>query len=91
MSKIKGSTGRRYSEAEKKKIIRFDESQGRGGIIRAKEKFGVSNIALNRWLKGIGSDPGKRSKIKGLKGILGLVRKTEMNLAAIKARLAKLG
>jgi len=77
------------------------ESQGRGGLSRAKEKFGVSYLALKRWmspkpkLKKRGRPKTEKTSrpatIKGLKGILGLVRKTEANFAAIKARLTKLG
>ena len=100
MAAKKGSTGRRYSEAERKQILAFVKSQGRGGFVRAKEKFGVSYVALKRWM-GPNAKPGKRglpkkateakpTKIKGLKGILGLVCRTETNLAAIKTRLANL-
>ncbi|MDB5049246.1 MAG: hypothetical protein JWO30_2317 [Fibrobacteres bacterium] len=48
MAAKKGSTARRYTEAQRAKILAFVKSQGRGGMSRAKEKFGVSYIALKR-------------------------------------------
>jgi len=47
----KGDTGKRYSEAERKKILAFVEKRGRGGISAATREFGVSYIALRRWIK----------------------------------------
>src|SRR5690606_39567874 len=47
----KGDTGKRYTEAERKKILAFVEKTGRGGISAATRQFGVSYIALRRWMK----------------------------------------
>lgn len=47
----KGNTGKRYAPAERKKILAFVEKQGRGGISAATRAFGVSYIALRRWMK----------------------------------------
>jgi transposase-like protein len=58
--KTKGSTGRRYSEAERAKILAFVQKQGRGGIAAAQKKFGVSYVALKRWTDGIPSTKGQR-------------------------------
>jgi transposase-like protein len=56
----KGNTGKRYTDEQKKAILAFVESQGRGGISAATRKFGVSYIALRRWMGG-----GTRTKGKG--------------------------
>jgi transposase-like protein len=65
----KGNTGKRYSEDEKKKILEFVGSQGRGGISAAGKKFGVSYIALRRWMNGeTGGRKAGRPAAKGLDG-----------------------
>lgn len=53
-SKEKGKTGRRYTDAQKKKILDFVAKQGRGGVTAAQKKFGVSYIAIARWRNGLG-------------------------------------
>lgn len=50
--KEKGKTGKRYTQAEKKRVLDFINSQGRGGIAAAQKKFGVSYIAVRRWMTG---------------------------------------
>jgi len=64
-SRKKGNTGKRYSEAERKKILAFVEKRGRGGISAATREFGVSYIALRRWIKlGPGGAPrGSSAKV----------------------------
>lgn len=52
--KEKGNTGKRYTDAQKKKVVDFVASQGRGGIAAAQKKFGVSYIALRRWMNSSG-------------------------------------
>lgn len=47
----KGNTGKRYTEAQRKKILAFIEKRGRGGISAATREFGVSYIALRRWMQ----------------------------------------
>ncbi len=64
-SRKKGDTGKRYSPEEKKKIIEFVNSQGRGGISRACKKFKVSYIALRRWLEGAGVKAGNAKSARG--------------------------
>ena len=54
MGKSKGNTGKRYTDAQKKRVVDFVASQGRGGIIAAQRKFGVSYIALRRWMNSSG-------------------------------------
>lgn len=95
----KGSkTGKRYSDAEKAKILKFVEAQGRGGITAAKAKYGVSYIALKRWMDGTAKGTKKGRKvprntginkksgtgIKGLKGTISMVRKLLTRLEALK-------
>jgi transposase-like protein len=57
----KGDTGKRYSPEDKKKIVAFVASQGRGGISKACSKFKVSYIALRRWLQAAGIQAGNSS------------------------------
>lgn len=97
----KGNTGKRYSEAQKKKILAFVRSRGRGGITQATKKFGVSYIALARWMKGKGVKGGKvgrppkaapdrralkRAK-KALKAFKALKKQFTMAQRALKAAL----
>jgi transposase-like protein len=85
----KGDTGKRYSEAERKKILAFVEKQGRGGISAATRQFGVSYIALRRWIKlGPGGAPrGTRVKaaLDGRKA-----RRIKTALASVKALKSQL-
>ncbi len=81
---VKNSTGKRYTEEQKSKILAFVEEQGRGGISAAGKKFGVSYIALRRWMNkksGLPTEaknvkPGRPAKMiapvsaKGLKGMI---------------------
>lgn len=80
----KGDTGKRYTEAERKKILAFVEKHGRGGISAATREFGVSYIALRRWIKlGPGGAPrGTRAKpaLDGRKA-----RRIKTTLAAVKS------
>jgi hypothetical protein len=61
-SKGKG-TGTRYSAAEKKEIVDFAVSLGRGGQTKAAKKYKVSMLSLSRWMKGV-PKAGKKSKGK---------------------------
>ena len=65
----KGNTGKRYSDVQKQKILAFVNGQGRGGISAAGKKFGVSYIALRRWMNGeTGGNKAGRPPSKGLDG-----------------------
>lgn len=59
---MKGKTGKRYTEAEKRKILAFVASQGRGGISSAQKKYGVSYVAMRRWMNGVGVNGAKVPK-----------------------------
>ena len=49
------SKGKRYSEAEREKILSHVEevnrSRGRGGIASASKKFGVTALTISNWLR----------------------------------------
>lgn len=65
----KGNTGKRYTEEQKREILDFVASQGRGGITAAGRKYGVSYIALRRWMNGTGGGrKGARGASKALDG-----------------------
>ena len=65
----KGNTGKRYSTEQKREILAFVNAQGRGGISAAGKKFGVSYIALRRWMNGeTGGRKAGRVAAKGLDG-----------------------
>jgi len=88
-SRKKGDTGKRYSEAERKKILAFVEKRGRGGISAATREFGVSYIALRRWIKlgPAGAPRGTRAKVAldGRKA-----RRIKTALATVKALRSQL-
>lgn len=52
MATKKGNTGKRYTDEQKQTILAFVQSRGRGGISAATRKYGVSYIALKRWMGG---------------------------------------
>jgi phosphoserine phosphatase SerB len=58
--------GKRYTPAEKKEIVDFiveyNSKNGRGGQMRAFEKWGVSQITIASWLKKSGSKPAAAPK-----------------------------
>jgi transposase-like protein len=96
----KGNTGKRYSEATRRKILAFVAKRGRGGISAATRTFGVSYIALRRWMElGPGGAPrGASSGGKGGKGPAGKVgmdgrkaRRLKTALATVKALRGELG
>ncbi len=80
----KGNTGKRYSVAERKKILAFAAKRGRGGITAACRQFGVSYIALRRWMKyGVDGVPRGRSVKAGLDGRK--LRRVKTALAGVKS------
>lgn len=70
MATKKGNTGKRYTDDQKKTILAFVQAQGRGGISAATRKYGVSYIALKRWMGGGAARGrvGRPPKAKGLDG-----------------------
>ena len=55
----KAAKGKRYTKAEKAKILAFVESQGRGGQSKAAKKFGVSPLTISNWRKSVGGATSK--------------------------------
>ena len=55
MATKKSKKGKRYSDAEKQKIIDFvnnyNAANGRGGAANASKKFGVSQLTVGSWMK----------------------------------------
>lgn len=80
----KGNTGKRYTDAQKREILDFVEAQGRGGITAAGKKFGVSYIALRRWMNGEGVTGRKAGRAGANKAFDG------RKLKSVKAALATL-
>ncbi len=82
----KGNTGKRYTDAQKREILDFVNSQGRGGITAAGKKYGVSYIALRRWMNGAGVGRGRKPGRAAGKGLDGRKLKTVRTaLKALKA------
>lgn len=86
----KGNTGNRYSIPERKKILAFAAKRGRGGIAAACREFGVSYIALRRWMKyGVGGLPRGRGAKSGLDGRK--IRRVKTALLGLKSLKRQLG
>lgn len=95
LRKIQGFTGNRYTEDQKKKVLRYvreyDEKYGRGGIAAAQRQFKVSYIALRNWLTGKNDPKAKRGMrfspvIDRLLAIKGQVRDLEKELRRLRRR-----
>ena len=89
----KGNTGKRYSEAERRKILAYVAKHGRGGISAATREFGVSYIALRRWIKlGPGGAPrASKTAAAALDGRKARRIKTALaNVKSMRAQLATL-
>jgi hypothetical protein len=62
----KATTGKRFTEAAKQRILQYINKQGRGGITKAVEKYGVTYPSIKRWISGIGIE----NPVKMREGIL---------------------
>lgn len=80
----KGNTGKRYTDDQKREILDFVAGQGRGGITAAGKKYGVSYIALRRWMNSAGGGPRKAGRAAASKGLDG------RRLKSVAAALATL-
>ncbi len=81
MARRKRSTGRRYTAAEKRKILRTAKKEGLTGA-QVKKRFGVSTLTFYRWR---GPVQGRRSKrAKGTKLDDSLIRRE------IRSRIEKI-
>ncbi|HEX2613318.1 MAG TPA: hypothetical protein VHO02_06980 [Fibrobacteria bacterium] len=87
----KGDTGKRYSETERKRILAFIAKRGRGGISAATREFGVSYIALRRWMQHgpAGKPRAGRTAKAGLDGRR--ARRIKTALATVKSLRSELG
>ena len=84
ITRKKGNTGKRYTDDQKRHILDYVNSRGRGGISAAGKKFGVSYIALRRWMNGeTGGRKAGRPASKGLDGRK--VKSVKAALAALKS------
>lgn len=97
----KASRGKRYSDAEKQKIIALVEKvnaeKGRGGVSAASKKYKVSPLTISNWIKGAGSAAAKPKRagagggtwqrMVALKADIDIM---ERKLAAKKAEFSKL-
>ncbi len=96
----KGDTGKRYSDNQKQKIMKFVEKQGHGGISAATEKYGVSYIALKRWMNGTAGQGkvGRPRKVKLVEGrnlvnvrsAIGALRDLKKQLTLVQRALSHL-
>ena len=98
-SRKKGDTGKRYSTAQKAKIVAFANKQGRGGISAACKEFGVSYIALRRWMnhgpEGSGRKVGRPAKdaatkpgnAKSVQSALTIIQEIKKQLTALAVSL----
>jgi transposase-like protein len=91
-SRKQGDTGKRYPEALRRKILAFVAKRGRGGISAATRTFGVSYIALRRWINlGPGGAPRGKVVKAGLDGRKARRNKTALaTVKSVRAQLAKL-
>ena len=80
----KGNTGKRYTDEQKRDILAFVNAQGRGGISAAGKKFGVSYIALRRWMNGETGGRKAAGRVAAAKGLDG------RKLKSVKAAMAAL-
>ena len=97
MSKNKG---KRYSVAEREKILAHVEevnrTRGRGGISSAAKKFGVTPLTISNWLKQTGSNfvsslnPNAPNTFRRMAGIHEEMAKKERELDKLRAEYLKL-
>lgn len=92
-SRKKGDTGKRYTEAQRKKILDFVAKRGRGGISAATREFGVSYIALRRWMTfGPGGAPRGKTIASARAGLDGRkARRIKTALGTVKSLRTELG
>lgn len=65
-SKKAGSTGVRYTDAQKKEVVdfvaKYNSENGRGGQSAAAKKFKVTQLTISAWLKAFGGKAAKGAK-----------------------------
>jgi len=90
-----GDTGRRYSDAERQKILAVVNSSGRGGITKATKQFGVSYIALRRWMQSSGIPIGRSGaldskKLNDINEVTSLVKSVRKQMTSVFQLLKKI-
>ncbi len=73
-AKQKGK-GVRYAAEKQQEIVSYIQLKGRGGLSKAKVKYGISYPTLARWVKQAGSDKGS-SKVEKVSKKLGRPKKS---------------
>jgi hypothetical protein len=82
----KGKTGKRYTPAQKRMILKYIENHGRGGLAAAHREFGISLTALAHWMKPWKTSA-KRGKVSKRRGRPPQPAKVRRNRIAIKVAL----
>ena len=96
--------GRRYTEAEKKKVLnvvqQVNRTKGRGGIAAAAKQFGVSALTISNWLRtdtpltlsirGAGKGKGAASILRRLADLHEEIEKRENELLDLRKQFQKL-
>jgi transposase-like protein len=95
----KKKKAKRYTAAEKKEILGFIDSQGRGGQTKAVAKYGVTAATIASWRKKSGASPvssgrggGSSKELKAVEELASLIKKisaTEAQLTKLKAAYKK--
>ena len=92
MAKAK-KKAKRYTEAEKKEILNFITSEGRGGQTKAVAKFGVTAATIASWKRKIGGSPvavsakgGGSKELRAVEELASLLKE----IATAEAQLEKL-
>lgn len=80
---------KRYTDAEKKEILDFIESKGRGGQTAAVKKFKVTAATISSWRKQGGGSSGGKGSSKELRAVENL-KSLLLEIEATKAKLAEL-
>lgn len=86
----RGDTGKRYGQGEKRKILEFVHVQGRGGISAACKKFGVSYIALRRWMNASGIPSGRKIQTQADKKLSAGLKLALLNVKALRKQMTAL-
>lgn len=91
------SKGKRYTEAEKKKVLNFVEqvnkTKGRGGITAAVKEFKITALTISNWMKKaspLGISTGRVARSKDVSGVLKELADLHEKIAACESELNEL-
>ena len=95
----KKKKAKRYTPAQKKEILSFIDSQGRGGQTKAVAKYGVTAATISSWRKKDGASPvtsgtsgGGSKELKALEELAKILKEisaTEAQLEGLKKAYKK--